>query len=332
MDLILRGVERLPDWGRGVECADHFLTTSGQAGYLALGLGALRVETEVLGNVGNDDWGARIVTDLEHGGVGVEAVEVSATSPTALCVAIARSGDGERCFIGSMAHLGEFDNAMVERHRATLDRAEVVCVVGVFDLARFGVAGAADLLAWVRRTGKETLLDSGGDPEGWQPETVAAIGSLLPDVSYLVVNSFEATGISGEADPWQACAALRALGAGSVIVKCGAEGSYGLDDSGRHRVRALDVRPADAVGAGDSYDAGFLWGLSRGLSFEQAMVTGTAAASIYVERSHDRYPGADELAAFMASHPELAPSPARTPYERPGSQGPLNPQQEDSPT
>jgi sugar/nucleoside kinase (ribokinase family) len=313
MDLILRGVERLPEWGRGVECAGHLLTSSGQAGYLALGLGRLEVETDVVGNVGNDAWGAQIIEDLLSAGVGVEAIEVSSSLPTALCVAISRPGDGERAFIGSMAHLCEFDVAMVQRHQDTLEKAQLVCVVGMFDLAGFGVAGAADVLSWARRHGKTTLLDTGGDPDGWPPATVRAIEALLGDVSYLVINSFEAAGISGEDDPWRACAALRARSGGSVIVKCGSDGSYGLDADGQHRAPADAVTPADAVGAGDSYDAGLIWGLVRGLGFEACMSAATAVATIYVGRREHRYPGPKEVAAYLAAHGAsdqgLAPGP-----------------------
>ena len=67
MDLILRGGGHLPDWGRGVECTGHLLTSSGQAGYLALGLGALGVETDVVGNVGNDAWGAQTEASASMG-------------------------------------------------------------------------------------------------------------------------------------------------------------------------------------------------------------------------------------------------------------------------
>jgi sugar/nucleoside kinase (ribokinase family) len=298
MDLIVRGVERLPEWGRGVECSSHLLTSSGQAGYLALGLGALGVACEVVGNVGNDEWGARIVGDLARAGVGTAGVEVSGSLPTAVCVAIARDGDGERAFIGSVAHLGEFDTALVGRHADRLEAAEMICVVGVFDLARFGLSGAAGVLASARRAGRATLLDTGGDPGGWPPETLRALEAVLADVDYLVINSLEAASISGEEDPWRACSALRAVSGGSVIVKCGSEGSYGLDDSGLHRVPALPVVAADAVGAGDSYDAGFIWGLRRGLSFPRAMSAATAVASIYVSRSEGRFPSAAEAYAL----------------------------------
>ena len=83
-----------------------------------------------------------------------------------------------------------------------------------------------------------------------------------------------------------------------MIVKCGPDGSYGIDASGRHRVPAVPITPADAVGAGDSYDAGFLWGLSSGLDFEQSMRAATVVATIYVSRLKDRYPSATEASAY----------------------------------
>lgn len=310
MDLIFRGVGRLPEWGHGVPCASHHLASSGQAGYLALGLGALGVATDVVGNVGNDEWGGRIIADLARAGVGVDAIEVSKSLPTALCVAIARRHDGERSFIGSVEHLVEFDVGLVGRHRDTLERAEVICTVGLFDLPRFSLAGANEVLTAAHKAGKKTLFDSGGDPEGWPPPTVAAVEELLPKVSYVVINADEAAGICGETDPWLACAALRAAGAASVIVKCGSDGSYGLDASGRHRVPARAVTPADAVGAGDSYDAGFLWGLSNGLDFERAMEMATAVATLYITRLENRYPSPADVSVAEAGRTAREPTGA----------------------
>jgi ribokinase len=92
--------------GEAAECSDYHLTTSGQAGDLALGLSALGVPTSVVGNVGNDAWGKRIANDLNRAGVVISGVEISARYPTALTAAIVRRGDGERAFIGSVSHRG----------------------------------------------------------------------------------------------------------------------------------------------------------------------------------------------------------------------------------
>ena len=202
-----------------------------------------------------------------------------------------------------MEHLVEFDTELVERHRDALERAEIICTVGLFDLPRFSLAGAGAVLRAARKAGKATLFDSGGDPDGWPPATVGEVEKLLPDVSYVVINADEAAGICGESDPWRACDVLRDAGASSVIIKCGPDGSYGLDASGRHRSPARATTPADAVGAGDSYDAGFLWGLSRGLSFEASMQAATDVATIYISRLENRYPTAAEVSSAEAELP-----------------------------
>ena len=78
------------------------MTTSGQGGYLALALAAQEVPTELIGNVGNDDFGRRIVADLAGNGVGTGGIEVSERLATGMCIAIARPGDGERAFIADL--------------------------------------------------------------------------------------------------------------------------------------------------------------------------------------------------------------------------------------
>jgi sugar/nucleoside kinase (ribokinase family) len=63
---------------------------------------------------------------------------------------------------------------------------------------------------------------------------------------------------------------------------------------------ALPARVYDAVGAGDTFNAGFLYGLWRGWSLPAAQAFGSAAAALYVSRQSDRFPKVAD-AAIAAS-------------------------------
>ena len=308
MDLILRGVEAMPVWGRGVEASDYLLTTSGQGGYLALALAAQEVPTELIGNVGNDDFGRRIVADLAGNGVGTGGIEVSERLATGMCIAIARPGDGERAFIADLGQLVEYDAATVRRNWPVLATCAVVCVVGIFDMANFAAAGATEVLSRLRADGKQTLLDTGWDGDGWPPATLEKIHGLLPDVDYLAVNENEALAISGEAGPVEAARALQARSGHTVIVKRGKNGSFGRNEHEEVNVDAFNVVPADAVGAGDSYNAGFLAALLEGASLEECMRWGTATATLYIGRRCDRYPRRSEVAALLGDCAHVPPT------------------------
>jgi sugar/nucleoside kinase (ribokinase family) len=294
-DLILRGVERLPQWGHEVQGANHTVASAGQAGYLSFGLVALGVPASVIGNVGHDDAGSRILRDMSRGGVTVDGIEVSRTGATGISVAVVRL-DGERAFVSDFASLVEFDEALVMRHWDLVRRATLVCLVGLFNLPSLDLAAAKRLLAAARAEGKTTVLDTGWDPNGWKPETVEGVKSLLNEVDIFLPNAEEAFALTRKSDGMAAAEALEEhCGGGLVVVKRGGEGSIARRGGQAWVVPALQTKVHDSVGAGDIFNAGFLYGHSRGWEVPVAMAFANAAASIYVSRSQDRFPGASDV-------------------------------------
>ena len=67
----------------------------------------------------------------------------------------------------------------------------------------------------------------------------------------------------------------------SLSITLGAQGSYIVDDDGRHMVRGFDADVVDTNGAGDIYAGTSLWGWSQGLSgTESASLANFAAAHL----------------------------------------------------
>jgi sugar/nucleoside kinase (ribokinase family) len=295
IDLIVRGIERLPDWGQEVTGTNHTFTSAGQAGYLGRGLVALGVPASVIGNVGRDESGSQILRDLTGGGVSVDGVEVSQTGATGISVAAVRL-DGERAFISDFASLAEVDEALVMRHWDLVRRTTLVCLVGLFNLPSLDLAAARRILAGARAEGKTTVLDTGWDPNGWQVGTVKGTKALLDEVDIFVPNYEEACALTGKTDPMAAARSLEEeCGCRLVVVKLGGEGSLARRAGQVWRSPAIPTVVYDAVGAGDLFNAGFLCGISRGWEVPAAMAFANAAASIYVSRSENRFPGSTEV-------------------------------------
>lgn len=309
IDLIVRGVESLPVWGQEVAGTSHVAASSGQAGYLAMALARFGDPVSVVANVGNDAFGRQILGDLERHGVETGAVEVAAGA-TGITVGIVRE-DGERAFVSDFACLHDFDEALVLRHWDRVEAADVVCLVGQFCLSAITPEVARRILRRVREAGKLTMLDTGWDPAGWPAETVAGIGALLAEVDVFLPNLDEARALTGLDDPVAAGRALRGEGPEVVVVKLGAEGSVVLAGEESVALPALPTEVRDAVGAGDTFDAGFLHGLMRGWPPAEALAFGNAAASIYVSRLADRFPSVEEALAVAAGYGPNAPGSGR---------------------
>ncbi|MCK0126274.1 5-dehydro-2-deoxygluconokinase [Gelidibacter sp. F2691] len=98
---------------------------------------------------------------------------------------------------------------------------------------------------------------------------------------------------------------LAASSAGIVVYKMGAEGAITFADGAEIRTGIFPVDAVKPTGAGDSFMAGFLATLAEGLTLRDAVLHGSACASIVVAKPGcaPAMPHTAELEAFLASHP-----------------------------
>ena len=126
--------------------------------------------------------------------------------------------------------------------------------------------------------GATTSVDPNWDPhERWD----SGIRELLGSVDLFLPNAEEAIRIGGVQDVREAAMALAADGP-LTAVKLGSAGALAVDNNGQIvQVGALaGLEPVDAVGAGDSFDAGILTGLLSGLTIDRALSLGCACGAL----------------------------------------------------
>ncbi len=73
------------------------------------------------------------------------------------------------------------------------------------------------------------------------------------------------------------------MGIDTVVVKMGSKGSFAYNGSENVHVPCFDVKCVDTTGAGDSFNAGFLYGKINGFSLEKSCEFGNFVASKCVE-------------------------------------------------
>ena len=121
-----------------------------------------------------------------------------------------------------------------------------------------------EVFAAIRKTGCQTALDAAGDGGGMRP-----LDRILPHVDVYVPSHNEATHQTGLEDPRKIIEAYRSCGAAGLLgVKLGSKGALLSPAAGQY-VSIECVTPpgpvVDATGAGDSFFAGLLTGLLKGL-------------------------------------------------------------------
>lgn len=140
-------------------------------------------------------------------------------------------------------------------------------------------AGFAQMLSVrLRDSAARLLVDTSG-------EALRTIAGSSTPVEVLRMDSLEAEGLAGRPLPARADSAdfaatlVRDGVARSVIVARGADGSVIAGPDGIWHAEAAKVPVVSAVGAGDSFVAGFLLATAKGQPVDEALALGAAAAS-----------------------------------------------------
>ena len=136
------------------------------------------------------------------------------------------------------------------------------------------------ILKELRAAGLSISLDTNDDPDDrWE----SGLRDVLPFVDVLLPNEREAMKIAG-CDSLEAALAQLADWVPLVVVKLGAQGAMACRGRERLRCAGLKLDAVDPVGAGDSFDAGFLSEYVRGASLESCLCKGNLAGALSITR------------------------------------------------
>jgi sugar/nucleoside kinase (ribokinase family) len=134
----------------------------------------------------------------------------------------------------------------------------------------------SDLFAELKTAGLTISLDPNDDPaHTWD----RSILESLKLVDVLMPNEREACLIAGEPVLEHAIEALREM-VPLLVIKRGAKGASAYTQNDEWNAPAERVKIVDAVGAGDSFDAGFLHGWIRGWDMNRALAFGNHAGAM----------------------------------------------------
>jgi sugar/nucleoside kinase (ribokinase family) len=132
-----------------------------------------------------------------------------------------------------------------------------------------------ELFRRLKAEGLTISLDTNDDPDDrWESDLM----DVLRYVDVLLPNAREARLITG-IDDLEAAVARLAERVPLVVVKLGKEGALAQRGSERFQRPAVKVNFVDPVGAGDSFDAGFLSQYVRGADLEQCLTWGNLAGA-----------------------------------------------------
>lgn len=137
-----------------------------------------------------------------------------------------------------------------------------------------------ELFEKMKQKGLTTSLDTNDDPEDCWGDDLFAV---LKHVDVFLANEREAKKIA-RTDNLEAAIAVLSPRVPVLVVKLGAEGAEASGPSGQVRCAALEVEAVDPVGAGDSFDAGFIHQYVRGAALADCVAYGNTAGAFSITR------------------------------------------------
>lgn len=276
VDLILQDDQIAPVFGQEILVQDALLTMGGSSVIVAVGAARLGLDTAFMGLVGDDEFGRFMLREMATAGVDVSAVEVDPAQRTGITVSLSTAAD--RAMITFM---GTIDKLRGEQVPDDLLSQAKHLHVGSFFLQTALRAGLPDLFSRAHAAGMTTSLDCGWDPQGQWGQ---ALNLVLNHVDLLVPNETEALHITGEATIDAALAAL-AQRVPTVAIKLGAQGGIAQQEGEIARAEALNIDVVDTTGAGDTFNAGFLYGYINGWPLAKALRLGCVCGSLSTQAS-----------------------------------------------
>jgi sugar/nucleoside kinase (ribokinase family) len=270
-DLVLSSPDLEPRFDQHetlVDSAD--LTIGSSCAIFACGSARLGLRVAIIGIVGKDLFGDFMLAEMQRRAVDTSHVIVDPGCETGLSVILSRGYDR-----AILTHMGSIDALHAWQVTDDLLKKSRHLHVASYFLQTALQPGLPDLFRRAHAFGLTTSLDTNWDPaEQW-----TGVYSLLGLTDIFLPNAAEAQAITGLPDTGAATLNL-AQHADIVAVKLGAQGALAAKGNNLVHSSPIPVEVVDTVGAGDSFNAGFLYGYLNHWPLEKALKLATACGAI----------------------------------------------------
>ena len=275
-DLILYGLPPALEPEREHLATDFAITLGSSSAIFAHNISLLGSRVGFTSCIGGDPLGKFCVDRLRKSGVDVSGVKTLPGKTTGVTVILPLGKQRQ-----ILTYLGTTLDLQLEHLDLNHLRSASHFHLSSFFLLRALRPRIPDLFSQMKKAGLTTSLDTNDDPEGLWADDVK---SVLKNVDIFLPNEREASKLTGADNVREALDALSRL-VPIVVIKCGPEGAMARRGKDQFLAPPLSVRPVDTVGAGDSFNAGFLHKFMLRANVEDCLVYGNAVAALSTTRS-----------------------------------------------
>ena len=290
-DLILFG-DVAPIFGQVEKRIDSAALTIGSSSAIfACGAARLGLKVAFIGKCADDVFGQFMLDEMQKRSVDIENIILTSKVSTGVSVILNRGAD--RAILTAPGLIASLSACDVPDK--LLRQAGHLHVASYF-LQEALQPGLPELFQRAHRLGLSTSLDTNYDPtEEWK-----GFDDLLAVTDIFLPNQAEACSLAKASTVDEAADHL----AGKVkiiAIKLGAQGALGVRKDRKVKVPSIPVNVVDTVGAGDSFDAGFLYGFLKSWTIEKSLRLGAICGALSTTKAGgtDAQPSLEEASKYL---------------------------------
>ncbi len=286
---------RFPNPGETLLGEDFNVFPGGKGANQAVAVGNLGGLVTCLGKVGDDAFSKIAIDNLKDSNVGVANVEQGKDISTGVAVIeVTESGENSIVFIPGANKQVDVD--LIKRNIKVLEEADFILMQ--MEIAEETIKYVAD---YAKQNNKVFVLD---------PAPAKVLDKdLLQNISIITPNETEMKIVTGHdvndtIDIEKAAQGLLDAGVETVIGKAGKDGAYIIKKGVFKHIPGFKVKAVDTTAAGDSFNAGLAYALSRGDELEDAVRFANAVGALSVTKlgAQSAMPSLEEVNAFIAQN------------------------------
>lgn len=279
VDIILNQIDSFPEMGKEKIAQEMNITLGSSSAIFASNLCTLGSNVAFIGKIGKDSFASVVLDSLNSKNVDTSHIIQSDTLNTGATVVL--NYDQDRAMVtypGAMEdlHLNDIDFNFLSTARH-LHFSSIFLQPGIRN-------SLSALFAMAKSLGLTSSLDPQWDPaEKWEVD----LSNLLPSLDIFLPNRAEFLLLTGSKSIEDGIEKIKEIAPNlTLIIKDGSNGAFGWKGGNLiHQPAFLNSEVVDCIGAGDSFNAGFIHEFIKGSSIEKCLEAGALTGSVSTTRS-----------------------------------------------
>jgi len=277
VDIILSSIKCMPEIGKEILADEMTLTLGSSSAIFASNLSSLGAKVAFVGKIGFDHFASVVLESLESKKVDTSAIKRSEQSNTGATIVL--NYDQDRANV-------TYPGAMSDFKLSDIDFQFIAKARHLHFSSCFLQPGIRNDLKEIFQKAKQIGLSTSLDPQ-WDPDEKWDLNwaDLLPFVDFFLPNAEEIKRLTGRTSINDAVDKLKSV-ARNIVIKNGDKGAYLWDGIKLiHQPVFHNGHIVDCIGAGDSFNAGFIYRYLQKFPLRECLEFGALTGAINTTRA-----------------------------------------------